>query len=446
MSSSILAAIGFVGIFLFSLFSGKLFIPFTCFSVIFQSLQLVNKITTQNDIYLDQIKAALTEPLVAFSVANGEVLPLSYFYMTSYLIVGIWLTFNVKTIKINGNTALLFLFSIALTATYLCLPQNYTDRHPTLYLKQVITNADDVQAVKEGDRLPLVSFQKDLAPRIILVIGESQGSLDNETVKTVMPRLSNRINSNQDVLLEDISQLGSFTAIATLQIIESMPLNKVSEKHYSILDIAEKNNKHGSYISSRNTDWASFDKRIKRSDIELRDCKDINPECNLLGGVDDLKILNEIIIPRLSYDRFFIVWQMNGSHTPIEDKSPIEFKTTTNEYHNSLGYTDYVINELIRKLPENTWLFFMSDHEKNHNGETGKILSFIHHNSDDLSILESNKRKPLTQLDILKTVFELQGIEANKTNNYNLLTEHVPKVRKRITFKIKNPSDPSIIK
>jgi glucan phosphoethanolaminetransferase (alkaline phosphatase superfamily) len=445
MSNSGFTFLGYLGIFLFTLFTGRLFLPITISCLAFQSFQLMNRLTTHNDLYLDQIKVVFTEPMTAFAVANGEISTSTYAIGITYIIAGVWFATKTKTIKINSNNVLIFIFALIITTTYILMPSNYQAKHPLLYLRHILTNEDDIKVIHEGNVLPIKVTGSDLAPKIILVIGESQSSISEKDLRDIMPRLFKRLKNEEIILLENVSQVGSYTAVSTIQILEGLLLNRIHEDHYRMLDIPNTINKKGAYVSSRNTEWVELNKRIKESNIEIKDCRNANPDCDKLGGFDDLVILDQFVLPLLNNDKFFFVWKMNGSHNPIGDKSPSEFKIHKDEYLNSVNYTDYVLNKLISKLPPNTWLFFMADHEKTHNGLTGKVLSFVHHNTDNLSKLNQNKTKPLTQLDIVKTIFELQGTKANTSDNYNIITEIAPDKRERMTFKVQDPTSPTYI-
>ncbi len=89
------------------------------------------------------------------------------------------------------------------------------------------------------------------------------------------------------------------------------------------------------------------------------------------GKIFDLDILDNLP-QRLNPDRnSLIVIHLMGSHTKYLDRYPQEFSKFSgaediiNEYNNSIGYTDYVIDRLFRHLSENTNLMFIgyvSDH------------------------------------------------------------------------------------
>lgn len=89
------------------------------------------------------------------------------------------------------------------------------------------------------------------------------------------------------------------------------------------------------------------------------------------GKIFDLDILDNLP-QKLNPDRnSLIVIHLMGSHTKYRDRYPQEFSKFTgeadiiNEYDNSIGYTDYVIDRLFRRLAENTNLMFIgyvSDH------------------------------------------------------------------------------------
>ncbi|MEE3421593.1 MAG: phosphoethanolamine transferase [Succinimonas sp.] len=89
------------------------------------------------------------------------------------------------------------------------------------------------------------------------------------------------------------------------------------------------------------------------------------------GKIFDLDILDNLP-QKLNPDRnSLIVIHLMGSHTKYRDRYPQEFSKFSaeagiiNEYDNSIGYTDYVIDRLFKHFSENTNLMFIgyvSDH------------------------------------------------------------------------------------
>jgi hypothetical protein len=407
-------------------------------SICFMSVQLINVLTTHNTIYAEQIIGLLDDPVAAISIAQGEVDRSTYLASFLYLITALVILGFTKPIKLRTSSVVYFVIcALSITITFLS-PVFVTLKHPTIYIYQILSGKyDTTQFINTGEILPINIIKNDEALRIILIIGEAQGVISKHTRRTVMKNLHQLEEKGKLVNFTNLSQVGAFTIIATKQLLEASSLENIDKPHHNILDIAPALNKPSTYISSRNSNWANLKNIYTRNNTPHFDCKSIDPKCGLLSGVDDLTVLKTLIKPTLKTKSFFNIWQMNGSHSPLDDKSPQSHKTHNDEYLNSLSYTDHVIAELIKELP---------NHNDKHNNDNPLVLSFIYHETFDFNKLAKLKNTPFTQLDMIKTIFELQGVSANNIDaTYNMFNDQVPITRLRVAYASHDKNNKTII-
>ncbi|MFD1160212.1 sulfatase-like hydrolase/transferase [Roseovarius aestuarii] len=74
--------------------------------------------------------------------------------------------------------------------------------------------------------------------------------------------------------------------------------------------------------------------------------------------------------------RNFIVIAPRGARSPYADKSPVEFKTFDDEYHNAIFYSHHVVAELIEQISsrssKTTYILYTADHGELLKGEDTK--------------------------------------------------------------------------
>lgn len=407
----------FYCIYLGTLYTRILTKPLLIFTALFQALQCVNIGLTDREIYFDQIKSFIESPTIGFNVAKGhfslEMLPV----IVCYLIITLGLVYLVKPLKLTQTkefTVRLLTVLLVLTAV-LTSNIHQVNKHPLIYATQYAQGIVDNEMDDLADTLPPTKIGKDKAQKIVFILGEAQSMIKD--TKSIMPNLHHAISKNNAVLFENVTPLGNYTVISTKQIMESVELRDFKEPHTSFLQLPKALNKESIYISSRNLSWGKFEDRINnRFNTKTLDCKDIDPDCALVGGIDDLEVLNKLVLPFTEdKNEFFITWQMNGSHTPLNNKSPGNMKPFDDEYLNSVHYTDHVIDKLRKKLPDNTWIIFVADHTHKYklSKNTPKVLAFIENTKLYETAIPANSKKALTQLDIVNAIFELQGFEAN---------------------------------
>lgn len=410
----------FYCIYIGTLYLGKLTKPVLYITALFQALQLINIGLTDREIYFDQITSFFENPALGYAVAEGHFNTELFIALLSYLCTTLGLIYYSKPLKLSDIEEIsikVLTFLLVVTAAFTSNLHNH-NKHPLVYFSQYIQGNVDNQMDDLAETPEPIKIGEDKAKKIIFILGEAQGHLDNNA--QVMPHLQSAINKNTATYFSNVTPLGNYTIISTNQIIESVELRDFTEPHTSYLQVPQMLNKDNLYVSSRNLSWGRFEDKINnRFNTTTADCKSINEDCELVGGIDDLEVLNKLVLPFMKdNEAFFITWQMNGSHTPLENKSPNEHKVFEDEYLNSIHYTDFVINHLREAMPEDTWIVFVSDHTQEYklSKNTPKVLSFIEHKSLTSTFIPANKDSKLTQLDIIDTLFTLQGFKPNHDN------------------------------
>jgi glucan phosphoethanolaminetransferase (alkaline phosphatase superfamily) len=269
----------------------------------------------------------------------------------------------------------------------------------------------------------------------MLIIGESQSSHKSENQTPSHYPNAWALASKGDLLpLNNVTQLAPYTALAHLQILEASLLTDISTKHANLTTPFKQSEIRTYFFSSRNSNWAGLNNRTTKLFDETSGCQDTNSHCGLLSGTDDLTIFDEKVKKILKEESFFIAWQLNGSHAPLEDKSPKAFKKFKNEYNNATYYTDHVLKQILDNITDDTYVFYFSDHSSSHNNENNLVNAFIYKKDIAKESHVNNEWAPITQLDIIKTIHNIAGYEFNNANYYNVLTDKIPKNRLRKTF------------
>ncbi|MDP2566393.1 sulfatase-like hydrolase/transferase [Pseudoalteromonas marina] len=409
----------FYCVYLGTLYTRVLAKPILTLTALFQWVQLINICTTDREIYFDQISSFVETPLSAISVAQGHISGDLILATAGYFLVTIFLIALSKPLKPSDTPELTvkLLTVLIIFSAYSTSNLHKYNKHPLIYMSQYLQGVVDNQMENLAELIPPAKVQKDIAPKIIFILGEAQGHISN--VKDVMPHLNNAITNKTAVYFSDVAPLGNYTAISTNQIIESVELKDFEKPHTGFLQIPIAIQKESLYVSSRNLTWGKFEDKVNnRFNTQSVDCKQVTADCGLVEGVDDIKVLNELVLPfAKDKNSFFITWQMNGSHTPLKDKSPEQYKKFKDDYLNSIHYTDIVLNELRNKLPPDTWIVFVADHTQEYkliDNAAPKVLSFIENTNISDTSIPSNKDSKLTQLDIVDALFALQGFETNQ--------------------------------
>ncbi len=411
----------FYCIYLGTLYLGALTKPILLLTALFQAIQLTSLGLTDREIYFDQITSFIENPAIGYATAQGHFTLELFPVLLSYISITFGLIYFSKPLKLSEieEASIRHLTVLLVASSVLSSNLHVHNKHPLIYLSQYMQGKVDNQMNDLAETQEPVRVGNDNAKKIIFILGEAQGHLDDHG--QIMPHLQKAVEKNKAAYFSNVTPLGNYTIIATNQLIESVELRDFKEPHTSFLQLPHALNKESLYVSSRNLSWGKFEDKINtRFNTNTADCKTINKDCELVGGIDDLEVLNKLVLPFMAdKDAFFITWQMNGSHTPLENKSPKTHKLFEDEYLNSLHYTDFVINQLRNEMPEDTWIVFVSDHTQEYklSKKTPKVLSFIEHKSLSTTFIAANKDNNLTQLDIIDALFALQGFKPNHGNS-----------------------------
>jgi glucan phosphoethanolaminetransferase (alkaline phosphatase superfamily) len=178
---------------------------------------------------------------------------------------------------------------------------------------------------------------------------------------------------------------------------------------------------------------------------------------SMLGSVD---VYDESLLPYIknqiiesSNSNHFIVMHMLGSHWSFAQRYPKKFASflpscekgapsqcseaeVLNAYHNSITYSDYVLNELLEYLSDkNALVYFSSDHgvslgeggvygqgasgdnvpEVQHNIAMFLWMSdyFAKHNQESFNLVKIKKDRPLSHDNIFHSILDCTGVKSS---------------------------------
>ena len=254
------------------------------------------------------------------------------------------------------------------------------------YVRNKIRYRDVVLDYTLYNKLEKLSSKDEL--NIVLVIGESARSANfslNGYTRNTNPLLSKQ---NNLVSYQDATSCGTSTAFAVPCILSRKGREsnfKLPSSEPSIIYAFKKLGFNTSFYSMQNiVNNVAIHKICMEADV----C-DYN-----LGNFDSIlidKLKNNITSSR----RNFIVLHMNGSHFLYHERYPSNYKSFTpdckqtaylcnrndaiNSYDNSILYTDFVLNELIKTLSRTkSMMIFTSDHGESigENGHYGHASLF----------------------------------------------------------------------
>ena len=420
---------------LIPLFIKPLYRTFGILTAIFQSIQLLNINTLGVSIYSDQITGLILDPRTALAMGRHEIEYHSLIISLIYLTTTIYLVYKTTYIKLNPLTLSALLAGSTLGIITFAYNINTTYKPAWMYLTNQILGRNEHSTIKNGVEITNFKNLTVKSNKIILIIGESQSSHESEKQNASHHPNTWDLALKGDLLpLNNVTQLAPYTALAHLQILEASLLTDISSPHANLTTPFKEEGIKTYFVSSRNSNWAGLNNRTTKLFGETYGCQNINTKCGLLSGVDDLTMFDNKIKKILKNDSFFITWQLNGSHAPLEDKSPKEYKIFKSEYNNATYYTDHVLKQLFNSIPDDTYVFYFSDHSSSHNNKNNLVNAFIYKKGISKETNINNMWAPITQLDIIKTIHNLAGYEFNKPHYYNVLSDKIPINRTRKTF------------
>ena len=275
-----------------------------------------------------------------------------------------------------------------------------------------------------------------LPKNIIVVMGESLGykhmGLFGADVDDT-PYLDSLKNDKNFIYKKGYSSgVDTLTAVPTFFTLKREPENVLllGNGSTNILNLAKKHHYHVHYITTQK----------------------LNIMASYLGSVEDVKGLkgkDKLLIDELNMIDFskrnLIILHQRNSHSPYEDSTPKEFykypfrdkdyhEFMLNSYHNSILYTDYILNSVISKVKEipQSVVFMTSDHaemlglpeEDGRYGhsylsrEVAKVPFLIYYNGTN-SILKRDYRKDgcYNHYNFGKLVLNSMGYSVNNPNN-----------------------------
>ena len=138
----------------------------------------------------------------------------------------------------------------------------------------------------------------------------------------------------------------------------------------------------------------------------------------------DIKLLQALQTVNLNNNNF-VVLHMRGSHSPYHKQYPKKFNKFKNPYNNTVLYTDYFLNEVIKYLKQNskkpTYIIFTSDHgellhEHGRNGH-GWFFKEVYRVPFIFYAINSDKNLPLDKIQshfhVATLVAKLLGYDVN---------------------------------
>lgn len=415
-------------------------------------------------------------------------------YKFNYLINSIAVVFAISLSILCGmNWYLILEYQNATSAFYAAIPE--TGR--SLYFKQL---------KKDKPNIPNEVLNKKM-PNILWIIGESVAkshmSLYGYHRKTT-PNLDRLAAKGDLIPFNNVVSIGPHTLISVPYMLVGRQNIDPEGKIYSspiIFEYAKARGYHTAFISSQDLRWKNFDQLSGKNIVDYyRAGTDFNSNVSVSKGADDLKVLNESILPHLNEIKapFLFVAHMDGSHYPYSSHSEKKYKiflpesnpNGTNAYDNTIVYSDLYLNKLIeeaRNKDPNIWIFYTTDHgqavelapldtqtsktksaknqnldeEKNLNNSEEKNQNIIFNQGYDKEIIHNaffvvppknyhtsilNKQNaPVAQSDIFATILDLLEYTnpVSKIDGISLL-KPIPNNRLRITtgFVITNDNIP----
>ncbi|MES2614597.1 MAG: sulfatase-like hydrolase/transferase [Bdellovibrionota bacterium] len=224
---------------------------------------------------------------------------------------------------------------------------------------------------------------KEKIPNIVWIIGESvtktHMSLYGYKRKTT-PNLDNLRDKGELIPFQNVVSTGPHTIVSVPYMMVGLQNIDPQGMIYSTPNIFEYAKARGyetAFLSSQDLRWRNFDQLVGGNGVVdfFRSGPDFSSNVSVAKGADDMKVLDQAILPHLKQMRspFLLVAHMDGSHYPYSLHSEPQYKkflpeddpNSVNAYDNTLIYSDIYLEKLIaaaRKKDPNVWIFYSTDH------------------------------------------------------------------------------------
>lgn len=281
-------------------------------------------------------------------------------------------------------------------------------------------------------------------PDIVWVIGES---LVREHMslygygRATTPALVNLHESGRLRAFRDVIAAGTRTRSSVPMILTGLqgadPNGSILRRP-TIFDYAKARGYHTAFISAQEMSWGNLDELFLRRNVDLlRSGADFDSRADVLKGADDAVVFHDGVIPwlRETPSPRFLVIQMDGSHYPYSEHSPVEAKVYlpesdpngVNAYDNTVRYSDRFLGELSEYLQSqgrDFWLFITTDHGQDidsadmrfnstYTDQTVRVFLAVVSSLENLRRLDGiGDDALLTHSDVFSTTLDLWGAVA----------------------------------
>jgi glucan phosphoethanolaminetransferase (alkaline phosphatase superfamily) len=314
------------------------------------------------------------------------------------------------------------------------------------------------------------------AANIIWVIGESLNLRSMSLYgyeRDTTPELRALEASGDVVRFTNVTTIGAHTMIAVPYMLAGMqgidPHGLVFSKP-TVFAYARSAGYQTAFLSAQDTRWGNLETFIDLSHVNVfKNGNSFTPNVSVHKGADDFEVLTKAVFPFLDAAKrpYLAVTQMDGSHYPYSEHSPQSFKkflpeetpNSVNAYDNTVVYSDHVLASLIRKVRQsdpNAWVFFCSDHPEGVGGNEGgfhvpggrsltEVPFLISPPRRFLAEISKNAHAPISQSDVLPTILEIMGIQAQVPHDGFSLLGPIPPGRLRVVSGYMSTLSPSPI-